>query len=507
MSTTVTIDGYKLEPAPLVTINKTYNKRGDGLAISANYTITLNFTIVADMGSPRSGIDATLSDTGWSDPGAPGFWTLSGYAPRETITGAQRLAAIERKQETIKTAFRNMAGEGHYLEIQSESGHAPIRAWVSTEDITFSEGIWFNTCQCTIVLKSSRLSMAGLTTDVDNFDDFVYMVESFSETWQLETDEATPESETRPRTYRMTHAIEAKGQQTYTDDTYRPAILRQPWEEARHFVYSQIANANVFFGAPGFDSDYLNSSGLQDLPDYYIATNHVRTENIDKAGGVYGVSETWVLASGSALEEFTIQKQNNIDNPLVSVSLNGTITGLERRNATTMALSSSKYSNALTKLTDTTGVFHSRAQTYAGVSLHVLPNSQSISKNPVTGVISYDYSYDNRPSGTITGATSEKVTVTNIGQNDTVAIIPILGGGTAGPVLQYLGSQGERKRTLSINAIMSPQDGYSFTYPDVTAIISAAQPTGAQVYTLDGPEESIDNYGNYNYSRTWVWKP
>ena len=94
----VLYDNYKLEPSPVLSIQKSYRKSGDGATIGSVYSITLNFTISCDHGSPRSKIDTSLSPTGWAGP-SNAFWTLSGYAPVETISEPNRLAAIQRKQE------------------------------------------------------------------------------------------------------------------------------------------------------------------------------------------------------------------------------------------------------------------------------------------------------------------------------------------------------------------------------------------------------------------------
>jgi hypothetical protein len=514
MSTTVSINSKKLEPVQTVEINKTYNRREDGSPLSASYTISVGFTLVSDMGSPRSLIDSSLSNTGWTTSapqnvsGKKYFWTLSGYAPRETITSSQRLAAIERKIEALRELFSNQTdSDGLLFEVQSESGDQPMKAVCKLENLVISPGPWVNYATCSIVLTTNRISINGATADEDSFDTYDYKIASASESWQLDTDEAVPESENRPRTYRIAHTMQAKGLPKY--DLSTGAILQKPWEQARGYVhavggfYNNVSNT-AGSGIPGFDSYFLTSSGVRDLPSYYVQANHVRSENIDRAGGTYQLTENWILASGYALEDFTVQTIDNIDNPLLQVSVNGTITGLDERDPINMSLIRSKFQNADSRLSGVVSELHNRAQSYSGSTLNVLPNNKTIGKNPNTGSITYQFDYDNRPTLHISGAKSEQITVGYSRPGRVVAIIPIIGR-TNGPILQDIGTYTARRKTLSINAILAPQSVIDPVFPDISAILAAVTPTGSQVF-MEAPEENLSLQGSYNYSVAFTYE-
>lgn len=504
-TTSTTVDGYLLEPAPLMSINKNYNKLGNNTSVSASYTITLQVILVADMGSPRSKIDSSLSATGWSGPGSR-FWILSGRAPVETITGDQRLASIERKQEALRQLFDSSIGEAHHLEVQSADGSYPIKAQVTLDEIGFSEGTWWNTCNATVTLKCNKLTVFGETYDEDGFGAFPYLIESLSESWQFDTEES-PESQTLPRTYKATHNLECKGINKY-DDGSPPTLVSPAWQQARNAVFSNVYVGPITqtAGVP-FDSTLMPVSGVRDLPSYYIRSNHLRSESIDKTNGTYGLNETWVMSSGRSLFDWTIEKSDDTNNPLTTVSINGTITGLDERDATNMSLTTSKFTNADVRLSGEVGNFHGWCQSYCGVSLNPIPASKAIAKNPNTGVISVNYGYDNRAGYFVNGGSgvrSEKITIGYTHQGDVHAEIFVLGR-SAGPVLQDLSTKTAKKKSLNISAILTPLSSLSATLPYITDIVNIVKPTGYQVFS-DPPEESLSLDGSYQYSVSWKYE-
>lgn len=518
MSNTVfSIDGFLLEPAPLVTINKVYNKLENGTPISAYYSISCSFTLISDMGSPRSLIDTSLSNTNWGGPSLQ-FYTGTGRAVTETITADQRLASIIRKQEALRRLFDSRDGEAHHLEIQSADGSYPLKAQVTLQDLTFNEGIWVNLCTASIVLRASKITVFGIAYDEDLFGEYPYLIESFSENWQFDTDE-TPESQILPRTYRTTHNLTCKGITRYNDSS-PPTTTVPAWLEAKRAILNGVyvggvredGTSNEIAGLIG-STNYLTSngflplSGVRDLPSYYVISNHVRSESIDKTGGTYGITEQWILSSGRSLFDWTIQKTDDIKSPTIQVSINGTIKGLEERNPSDLSLVTSKFTNADARLSGEIGNFHGWCQTYGGVSLNPLPVSKTIGKNVTTGVISLNYDFDNRPTIYLNGGSgirSEQITIGYSRQGQLYASIPVIFR-NAGPVLQDMGSQTAKRKTLNINAILDPQNTLSPTFPDVSTIVAAVTPTGTQVFS-DPPEENLSLTGEYSYSRSWSYE-
>lgn len=486
MPSSVSYNGCKLEPASLFTYNKVYLRTEDEQKFGSKYVFTLNFILVADRGSPRSGLDGTVSAVGFGGFNNL-FWITTGYAPTESVPLNQRLAAVERKQEAIRALFKD---DGKLLEVQSAAGDQPLKANCTVTSINFTEGIWVNTCNCTITLEANSVTIAGLTPDED---DFAQYLSAASESWDVGTDENVPESDDKPRTYRISHSLQATGKRRYNETG---SIISEGWEQARGWVVPRL----------GQNSTFLTSSGVRDLPSYYIFSNHVRTENIGKNTGAYGVTETWVISSGRALEDYTIEVTDNVESPLKTVGVNGTITGLDQRDPTTMSLVTSKYVNASGRWDTVQSDLHNRAQTYSGFTLNPIPNSKSVSINRTTGNIGYNYNFDNRPTTYISGARSERITIGYSHPGDHYASLPILGGGSFGPVLQDLNCKTQKRKTLNIGAVLEPQQSLNPTFPDISAILSAVIPTGT-VVLADPPEENLSIDGsNYNYSIAWVYR-
>ena len=103
---------------------------------------------------------------------------------------------------------------------------------------------------------------------------------------------------------------------------------------------------NPFFGNEGFVDLYglnlpHNRDGSYDVEHRYTAVDYKRIQQIDKTGGTFSVTETWVLVDSSYLSddlvgvdigltaetmEFSIDK--GADSAITVVSINGSITGL-----------------------------------------------------------------------------------------------------------------------------------------------------------------------------------
>ena len=475
----VIFNGYSITPAPLVTISKEYSY-SDSEKIGVNYQINLVIYLVSHKGSPRSKLDATLSATGWGGP-ASAFWISSGYPPDETIPFSQRLAAIERKQEFLRQLFSTNGG---LLEIQSESGDAPMKCRCDIVGINFDEGVWVEYCRCTVTLRTNWLSVNGVTVDEDAFTNYV---ESASESWQIETSEDA-ESSIRPRTYRLSHSVSAKGKREYDSVG---VLTMPPWQQARKYVHPRL----------GLDTAFLTSSGVLDLKASCQGFNHVRSENIGELDGTYGVTETWLLASGSALEDFTVNTAVTAEDGLVHVGIEGRIIGLELRNSA-MEVLIPKSGSAEEKFISVTGLLHGRAQAFSGASLNPIPKSYNYSKNPSVGTINYQYDWDDRPTAFISGARSETITIGYNYPVQSIAVIPILGS-LAGPVLQDLGTVTERIKTVNIQAVLTKQSSINYTLPNLSALVAAVTPTGTQVY-LRTNTENLDNYTHYNASLEWI---
>lgn len=479
----VSYNGKRIIPAPLLTVNKSYQTTGDGSKIGSVFSITIAGKILSYMGSPTAGTGIGSDDGN--------FWEFSGYPSGETFDDTQMLGAILRKQQQVRELF---SIDGKLLEAQSSDGSPPFKCNIRILSIDFpsdSPISWYNNFSYTVNAEADLVYMGNVPLGEDNFTEYI---SSANENWQLETIEEA-EGLNLPRTYRLSHTVSATGKRFY-DDT--GTLVKPAFEQARDWVLPKL----------GLDSYYLSSSGVQDLPNYYQGLNHVRSESIDERGGEYSVTETWLLASGTATEDFNITTTVSLQDGLTNVSINGTITGLELRNSN-MEIISSKYDNASSRFTSVSGVLLSRAQTYSGKTLNIEPLSSSLGKNPVTGVITYTYDYNDRPSNFISAARSESIEIIDDFGGSIVAAISVPYR-VYGPVLQDMGTKKESTRTLSLEVILGPQSGLnvpSSIDDDINDLISSAAPANVyQSFLVDNTQTWNPKEGRLSITKSWLYE-
>lgn len=408
--TTFHINGKRLIPAPVIEIQKNYTRANDGTKLGSVYNLTITGTELSFMGAPLT----------------TGQFTNTGYPADEPTDEAGRLANVFRKQEYIREMF---AEDGLLLEIIPTNGAPPFSCRCRVISIDYPQDLWVQLFRYSIVLETNQVYVNGTLVDEDNFDDFL---DSVDEQWSLEVSD--PENENVARTYVLTHNVSAKGQLVF--DSVGDVTI-QPWERARNYVLPKL----------GLDNNILMSSGVNNLPSYYGGYNHVRSESIDKAGGSYTVNETWVIASGSAIEDFTVTTSREQGSALRTASIQGEIRGLETRDSN-MNLLGSKYYHADVKWNQVQLGLANRVQLYSGVAVNSTPISSTVGTNPVAGTITYSYEYNNRPTHIVSDTLMENITVTHSKNIDVFAEIFILGR-TQGPILQNLGTK--RAKTVNIN--------------------------------------------------------
>lgn len=492
-------DGKRLIPAPFVSFNKVYNKTGDGQLIGSTFSISLKGTIVSYKGSP------TTTGT---------FWTASGYPSDEVLTEEEALKAMIRKQEAIRDLFST---EGLMLEVQSADGSQPMKCNPRVLSIDFTDGLWYNRCEYTINLEADIVYVNGTELGEDNF---TQNLSEANESWSIETNEDQAESVELNRTYRLTHSVSATGKRFYDDNG---TMQKDAWKWARDWVIPKL----------GFDSTIALSSGVNMLPSYYGGFNHTRSEEIGESTGSFSVNESWILASGDVLEDYTVEISTNASDGITTVSVQGSINGLETRNSN-MQVTSTKYTAANSKLyAITNGLAYQRATTYSGQSLNILPAQSTISRNPIAGQITYNYTYDTRPGNIITGTKSENFTVSRSWDVDIVASIPVLGR-TAGPVLQPINTHQESTVSLDMQLIFGPEFAGTGTNPttllvsrnpglvspqkeQIQNIVNAVKPSAAgylnnagQAASVQYVRNQVENWeprtGRYTLQLEWVYE-
>ncbi len=463
-------DSKKIIPAPLCSINKEYVVSGDGTKLGSSFKLSIKGTILPHMGSPTS------SGT---------FWTTSDYPPDEVNSSDEKMKSLIHKQEALRELFSE---DGRSFEIQPWDGSQPIKCRPRVVGISFPEGQWFSTCEYTIELEADRIE-GYLIGDEDNF--LPYIKEA-QENWQMEFQDQ-PESLEQQATFRLTHSVNAVGKRAWAND----GTLAMPaWQQARNWVQPRL----------GIDVDRITASGVLNLPSYMQGYNHARTETVDELGGNYGVTETWLIASGAALEEFDVEIKTGIETGLTNVSIKGTVTGLETRD-NNFQLLTHKFDNAEAKFATIEPYIFTRAQTYAGTTLNTEFLNKTVGKNPISGVITYNLDYDDRPSMCLSGVVEnlkyETINVTDNNATDIFAALFALGR-EAGPILQGFETVSEKKREVSVELVVKPQSCYA-DKPGIDAFIEGFKPDASCIYKHLDTDQWSPTTGKFTKNIGWTY--
>jgi len=558
-------DGVKITPAPLVSVSTQILKNGAGEPFGVTYAITLTGTILDDKGSPHA-LDGNgakylaIPGNAFNTAGPYGAFSKASEPTQQQIPAGQSLTAILSKQKSLRALF---ARDGQRLTITDWGGsQSAFTCYPRVLSVDFQEGVYVERADYTITLEADTLLIGegdSVASKIENEGSLIAFdgtaregkteadllaslsgafIADFSEDWSIEADEAQGESVGLPRSYRISHNINATGKTHFGPDGKQRA-----WEQARKFVQNRLSG-NV--------DNYPNimgqiGSGTLNLVDTYRGFNHVRSENLSESAGSYSVSENWLIASGNAYENFNLSISSSTDNPFVSVSIDGNIKGLAEfspsgfggsdpntlggRNPATAP--SGAYDNALGKYhkISNNGQFglssdaYKRANNSVAVQLNSQPQSVSLGTNEYTGEVTYNLQFNNRPTNIISGVLSEQISVSDTYPGDVFAVIPVIGRST-GPVLQYIGGRTEYKRDLSINLVMDYTNvAYgslrnplllkkpSVVEPTATQIanlikeLSPAGEPGIRKYFVSPPNESWSpKEGTYSFNLSWTYE-
>jgi len=395
-------------------------------------------------------------------------------------------------------------------------------------------------------------------------------IQDYSENWSIEVDETASEKYEKqqnanediflPRSYRITHTISAVGkkhyfspevdldvpQYKYNDDSFIPGVSSgtlPAWVQAKKFVQERLSYANPSGAYPNVFGKI--GKGTISLVEEYRGYNHVVTEDIDVAGGSYSATETWIMASGNCLENWSASINSTTSSPFISVSIDGNIKGLSDYTPSGYHLqerndpSSENYGvrtafeNAQTKFNQisVSGKYgfvsdiYKRANNLVSVELNSSPTSITLGTNEFTGEITYSLQFDNRPLNIISGVLSEQITVNDTYPGDVFAVIPVIGRPT-GPILQYIGGRTEYKRDVSISLVLDytkiPYGNTrnplllkkpSIVEPTATQLadllkeLSPANEPGIRKYFITAPSESWNpKDGSYSFNISWTYE-
>lgn len=573
-----------IRPCPLVSISSSSlkNKMAN---MGSTYTITLNGTILSDGGSPFFSSSTHLP--------ADKANFRNQYNPRPTghrVELQDSLSSILKKQNALRSLF---AVEGRRVEILPVRGNEPaIIFYPRLESINFEEGIWTDLCRYTIVLSadimfdaqekiisdslaylnfepsgspSSQSAYSNLHSNtVDNTNLINYVsrhggfVEDFSESWSIEPEDGNGNTvnpfiapaENSIRAYRLTRNVSAVGRTIYgPGQNGTDSIRYEAWQQAKEFIRKKILSdkdgqdannsPNEYDQYPklNFESHFANKF-INLSQTFFGGYNHARTESIDKQNGTYSITDTWLLSSGTAYENYSVSLSKSNEDSLTTVTIDGSIKGLSSIPASgsiyggnSASTLNTPYENAILKYRQisNTGTFdmishaYKRASNIVGTFLNDVPLSISVGSNEFSGEITYNVSYDNRPLNFISGVISESISVQDTYPGDLFAVIPVIGRRT-GPILQYIGGRTEYQRSVSIDIIVDNIYGGnarqqlllskpSLNEPMRTSLnnlisqLSPAREPNIRKYFLNPPNESWDpKEKRYTINLNWVYE-
>lgn len=485
----VRINNYTVLPAPLVTFGKTYNISDDGTYLGASYNVNLVGQILQNKGNPVANTGVNFSSSFSS-----ASWTTTESSdddPLHNVSQSDSLISTITKLERLRSIL--VPATGVKVEIVGFNHDKGIKFYGDVKSFSVeSEGNWAQPTNYSIDFSCNSFiesANSGLfTTSEDNFS---YYVETASETWSLQEDDRvvvnTGDWSSVSKIYTITHNAQAKGKRVYSSTG---TVATQPWQQASGYVNSVI----------GLGSSRIPIS-LLGAPSGYYATGRKLSENIDRLGGSYSVEETFTyvpsgyLPSGTMALEETSMTIERSESALTSITIQGTITGLNTYAPTGVSIGLvDKYANANTYYNLISGHLYNRVRQNSGLPwVHPVPKATNIGRLPNAGQITYNYSYDDRPPNLIPGSISEEISVSDVYPGQIFAENPAIGRNQA--ILTYLGSRSSYKRTLNITVNMNPiTRNWSYSNVDASGRWTGATASGVRAWFSQKPSLTQTSY-------------
>ena len=529
-------------PFPRYSISREDLSSGDGTYLRSKYSITVTGTATIKSNTAQ---DATVKGQRQN--------AIQGEAIIVSNLNLQEAAQHGNGKLTISS----YGGHNNKL-IFSDARLLSVEMPEQTEESLGVQNLEYTLSFEAYLNKSNANSQTG-SADADTN---VLNVSSAEESWELTANEgvfsfkenaftATALAPTIPpspalirtpyKTFTLTHTLNAVGIKTFNDATSAvgdspavPTTVTTAWKSARDWVKSRICKnveTNITTGVNnagnaeradtifnplkmGDDTDFID---LSEFKSY----NLVRTFSSDIAGGSYGVTETWLISeeSQAVTHEVEASVENSQEAPAASVTVNGTIQGLEKVSTSDLAIPTTegKYANAkdalVTVLKNAYGLANSvYISSGIGGSLRTVEINKTIGHNPVTGTITWSVTFDDLVVS-FPNAVREDINVTyenEFGTNKVVAILAILDKAN-GPIIQDIGTTQEKKVSVSIDLTMEkafrttkPSKGdNASTLEDLANSYKPTATTGG-VYQESRSETWNPKSGAFNLSIGWV---
>ena len=431
MSVTMSYGGSSIVPVPIISLTKSFQRTANGLAVAQSTNISLQGDIVLSVG----------------EGGLP-----------EIIEQVRYLRGVFNK-------------DGKYFKLACD-GTTLLEGYPRIEsELQFNESTnnWIFSCPYTITLQFDvepvNINIAGSGENTNLLSPYI---NSYEDNWNFEFDDSSSKyimgtsagQDKNSIIIRATHEVSAQGKSHYDGPGNTGSRPKEAWQYARDLVVTKL-NVNP---------NSVLLSGVFNTPSNFSNYNHFRVQKINESAGEFGVSETFILLTGSAvIEEFTVDIRSGLQDLYTTVGINGSVQGLEGRTygntVGDFSISSTKFANAsgyFESIKDT-AMIYPRAQALVaveGITLNSTPLTRVIGKSPTRGLITYNYEYDNSPSTCIVGAKTESISINDENPTDVFSRITIMGR-RQGPILQYFNTITDFRRNVTIDALMSPSTGCS----------------------------------------------
>lgn len=341
------------------------------------------------------------------------------------------------------------------------------------------------------------------------------------------------------KTYTITHTLSATGLQRRDGGK---TFDKSAWQQAKAWCLSRSVDSpatNISKDAADKSGKFTTFSPARmgettdsefDFGTGFSYYNKSRVATVDVHAGTYSLTELWYVSKQAATHD--VEVSYDVDGEgLITVTVSGTIQGLDSGSFGTQTenklanaeavlgtcldqsytLAESTY-NTL-KATGNDGEGESAANGCEGDEedesvLRKKEQSRSVSKNKVTGAITYSVTYNDKlesEEAKEEGVVEETITVSDDNEdhsNNIVAIIGIIGKAD-GPIFQDMGTTNERKRSVSVDWTMDKCNRKTKPTVKATAAANDYKPTGA--YQVSKTESWTASTGQYTLNIEWVY--
>ena len=341
------------------------------------------------------------------------------------------------------------------------------------------------------------------------------------------------------KTYTITHTLSATGLQRRDGGK---TFDKSAWQQAKAWCLSRSVDSpatNISKDAADKSGKFTTFSPARmgettdsefDFGTGFSYYNKSRVATVDVHAGTYSLTELWYVSKQAATHD--VEVSYDVDGEgLITVTVSGTIQGLDSGSFGTQTenklanaeavlgtcldqsytLAESTYTTL--KATGNSGEGESAANGCEGDEedesvLRKKEQSRSVSKNKVTGAITYSVTYNDKlesEEAKEEGVVEETITVSDDNEdhsNNIVAIIGIIGKAD-GPIFQDMGTTNERKRSVSVDWTMDKCNRKTKPTVKATEAANAYKPTGA--YQQSKTESWTASTGQYTLNIEWVY--